>query len=215
LVEFIKIPTFGKQLLSHYLQIMLKATFSWIKSIAGALLILVVLKYTGLLGYVTQVSQSMVIKTGLLDASTDEKGKELFDYDFAIKNLSGEKFSFDQYKGKVVFLNLWATWCGPCKAEMPAIQKLYDEVGADDISFVMLSIDRDRDQHKVEKYAKDKAYTFPIFMPSGFLTDQLNVPSIPTTFIIDKYGKIVAKEVGTTNFNTPKFKKFLKELASK
>lgn len=176
---------------------------------------MVVLKYTGLLGYVTQASQSMVIKTGLLDASTDDKGKELFDYDFTIKNLSGEKFSFDQYKGKVVFLNLWATWCGPCKAEMPGIQKLYDEVGGDGISFVMLSIDRDRDQPKVEKYVKGKAFTFPIFMPSGFLTDQLNVPSIPTTFIIDKTGKIVTKEVGTTNFNTPKFKKFLKELAGK
>ncbi|NOS55487.1 MAG: TlpA family protein disulfide reductase, partial [Cyclobacteriaceae bacterium] len=57
-----------------------------------------------------------------------------------------------------------------------------------------------------------KGSTFPVYLPSGRLTEQLNVPSIPTTFVIGKDGRIVAKEVGTTNFNTDKFKKFLKQL---
>lgn len=192
---------------------MLKQALSWIKSIAGALLIVAVLKFTGLLASVTEVSQSVIMKSGMLDADTDAKGKEEFDYGFTVKNLKGEKFSFDRYKGKVVFLNLWATWCGPCRAEMAGIQKLHDEVSKDSVSFVMLSLDKD--QHKVEKYIKDKAFTFPVFLPSGYLTEQLNVPGIPTTFIIDKSGKIVAKEVGATNFNTAKFKKFLKELAGR
>jgi thiol-disulfide isomerase/thioredoxin len=192
---------------------MVKEALSWIKALASAVLVIIVLKYTGLLSYVTQATQTVAIETGLLDASTEIKEKETFDYDFSIKNLKGESLDFNQYKGKVVFLNLWATWCGPCKVEMPAIQKLYESVGSDSIAFVMLSIDRERDQHKVEKYIKDKAFTFPVFVKSGNLTDQLNVPAIPTTFIIGKNGKIASKEVGTTNFNTPKFKKYLRDLA--
>ncbi|MFM8911587.1 MAG: TlpA family protein disulfide reductase [Flammeovirgaceae bacterium] len=192
---------------------MAKEALSWIKALASAVLVIVVLKYTGLLSYVTQATQLVAIETGLLDASTDVKEKEVFNYDFTVKNLNGETLNFDQYQGKVVFLNLWATWCGPCKVEMPAIQKLYESVGSDSIAFVMLSIDRERDQHKVSKYIKDKGFTFPVFVKSGDLTSQLNVPAIPTTFIIGKNGKIASKEVGTTNFNTPKFKKFLKDLS--
>jgi thiol-disulfide isomerase/thioredoxin len=194
---------------------MLKRTLSWIKSIAGAFLIIAVLKFTGLLSSVTEVSQSVLMKSGLMDAETDAKGKEEFDYGFTVKNLKGEKFQFDQYKGKVIFLNLWATWCGPCRAEMSSIQKLYDGVGNDSIAFVMLSLDEDKNQYKVEKYVKDKAFTFPVFLPSGYLTEQLNVPGIPTTFIIDKKGKVISKEVGANNFDTPKFRKFMKELSRK
>jgi thiol-disulfide isomerase/thioredoxin len=176
------------------------------------LIILVVLKYTGLIGSLSYATQSAVMKTGLLDADAEANGAELFDYNFAVKDLRGNKFSFDKYKGKVVFLNLWATWCGPCRAEMAGIQKLYSTMSGDSISFVMLSLDKDRDKEKVVKYIKDKEFTFPVFLPSGYLSEQLNVPSIPTTFVIGKDGKIAMKEIGTTNFNTPKFKKFLEKL---
>jgi thiol-disulfide isomerase/thioredoxin len=184
-----------------------------LKTGLSLLLIVVVLKYTGLIGSLSYVTQSAVMKTGLLDADVITSNSESFDYNFTIKDLEGNKFSFEKYKGKVVFLNLWATWCGPCRAEMAGIQKLYAGMTGGNVSFVMLSIDRDKDKEKVVKYVKDKAFTFPVFLPSGYLSEQLNVPSIPTTFIIGKDGKIVAKEVGTTNFNTAKFKKFLERLA--
>jgi thiol-disulfide isomerase/thioredoxin len=147
-----------------------------------------------------------------LDAELDDTKSEIFNYNFTIKDLSGKRFSFEQYKGKVVFINLWATWCGPCRAEMAGIQKLYESVAADSISFIMLSLDRDADQEKVVKYVNTKGFSFPVYLPSGRLTEQLSVPSIPTTFVIGKDGKIVAKEVGTTNFNTDKFRKFLRQL---
>ncbi len=191
---------------------MVKESLSWVKALASAFLVMMVLKFTGMLGYVTQATQSAALQSGLLDASTEVKEKETFDYDFSISNLQGGLINFgQQYKGKVVFLNLWATWCGPCKVEMPSIQNLYESVGSDSIAFVMLSIDRD--QAKVEKYISDKGFTFPVFVKSGSLTNQLEVPSIPTTFIIGKTGKIVSKEVGTTNFGTPRFKKFLRDLS--
>jgi thiol-disulfide isomerase/thioredoxin len=175
-------------------------------------ILLVVLNYTGLIGSISSATQSAILKTGLLDAEVDVSRSEIFNYDFTIKDLAGNKFSFGQYKSKVVFVNLWATWCGPCRAEMAGIQKLYSSIASDSISFVMLSLDRDTDQEKVVKYVNTKGFTFPVYLPSGRLTEQLSVPSIPTTFVIGKNGRIVAKEVGTTNFNTDKFKKFLKQL---
>jgi thiol-disulfide isomerase/thioredoxin len=174
--------------------------------------LLVVLNYTGLIGSLSSATQSAILTTGLLDAEVDITGSEVFNYDFTIKDLSGKRFSFDQYKGKVVFINLWATWCGPCRSEMAGIQKLYSSIASDSIAFVMLSLDRDTDQEKVVKYVNTKGFTFPVYLPSGRLTQQLTVPSIPTTFVIGRDGKIAAKEVGTTNFNTDKFKKFLRQL---
>jgi thiol-disulfide isomerase/thioredoxin len=183
-------------------------------TILSAMAILFFLKITGLLGSFSGATQSVIMQTGLLDAEVEVKDSEAFDYNFTIKDLNGNNIHFEQFKGKVVFINLWATWCGPCKAEMANIHELYKAVPHDSISFVLLSLDKDQHKSKVVKYMSDKEFTFPAYMPVGNLSDQLNVPSIPTTFIINKAGKIVAKEVGTTNFNTKKFKNFLMGLAS-
>ncbi len=173
------------------------------------------LYFTGLLGHIASFSQSIVVSSGLMNADSDESMSEEFDFNFSIKDLENNNQSFDQFKGKVIFLNLWATWCGPCKAEMPSIQKLYDQLDHDKFKFVMLSIDRDRDFEKVKRYVADRAFTFPVYANQGHLTDQLSVPSIPTTFVISAEGKIVMKEVGMKNYDTQKFKKFLERLADK
>ena len=185
------------------------------KTVAGAVIILLILKFSGLLGSVSYVTQSAVLHTGLMNASAEETNtSEAFDYNFVIKDLAGNKINFDQYKGKVIFVNLWATWCSPCRAEMPGIQKLYNKVDHDKISFVMLSIDKDVNKEKVVKFINDRLFTFPAFMPSGYLSSQLNVPEIPTSFVISKDGKIVVKEIGMKNYDTAKFKKLLEKLAS-
>ena len=173
------------------------------------------MQVTGLMGTVSFFTQSAALHTGLLNADTDElAAPEKFDYNFAVKDLAGNKINFEKFKGKVIFINLWATWCGPCRAEMADIQNLYSKIKNDKIVFVMLSIDEDKNKTKVESYIRNKAFTFPVFMPSGYLSEQLNVPSIPTTFVISKDGKIIMKEVGTKNYNTDKFKKFLEEKAN-
>jgi thiol-disulfide isomerase/thioredoxin len=156
------------------------------------------------------------MKTGIMDASpgNDSGAAEVFDYNFQIKTLTGEAIDFNQFKGKVVFVNLWATWCGPCRFEMPSIQELYNGVDKDKIQFVMLSLDRNEDLPKIVKYVEKNKFTFPVFQPKGFLPSAFDVPSIPTTFIIDKNGKVVSKKVGTTNFNTKKFKNYLEGLAN-
>lgn len=195
----------------------IKEILKFLKPWAGAVVVVAVLHFTGLLSSISFLAQSAILQTGLMNASVELPDETIaFDYDFTIKDLNGNRVEFSQFKDKVIFLNLWATWCGPCRAEMPTIQKLYDKMKDDpNVQFVMLSLDKDNDLPKVVRYLKDKNYTFSGYMPSGYLTQQLNVPSIPTTFVISKKGNVVAKEVGTTNFNTDKFYKFLKAEADK
>lgn len=180
-----------------------------------AVIVLAVLQATGLLSSVSVFTQTALLKTGIRNASPEELRKpEPFDYNFTVRNTAGERIKFEEYKGKVVFLNIWATWCGPCRAEMPTIQGLFEKMDSTKVEFVMLSIDKDKDEPKVGAYIGKYKYTFPVYRPSGYLTAQLNVPSIPTTFIINKEGNVVGKEIGTTNFDTAKFRKFLEGLAA-
>jgi len=157
--------------------------------------------------------QSAVMHSGVIDASSaaDEK-TEPFDFNFELRDLKGNPVDFKTFKGKVVFLNLWATWCGPCRSEMPSIQKLYEVSDQNKIAFVMLSLDENRLEGKVKKYVEDKQFSFPVYMQSGQLTSQLNVDVIPTTFVINKKGAIASKEIGMKNYNTAKFKKFMEKL---
>lgn len=164
----------------------------------------------------SSVLQRAAIKTGVVDASLDGDTKtEQFDFDFQLLDPKGKPIDFKTFKGKVVFLNLWATWCGPCRSEMPSIQKLYDESDQNKIAFVMLSIDENRFEEKVKRYVQDKQFSFPVYMQFGRLTNQLDVDVIPTTFVIDKSGAIALKEIGMKNYNTAKFKNFLKALTEK
>jgi thiol-disulfide isomerase/thioredoxin len=192
---------------------MLKNILEWLKPLATAIIILALLQLTGLLSSVSTLTQAALLKTGLRNADVEVMRKsEAFDYNFVVRNKAGERVKFDQYKGKVIFLNLWATWCGPCRAEMPTIQTLYQKMDTTDVVFVILSIDRDQDEPKIASYLNKYKYTFPVFRPSGQLTSQLDIPSIPTTFIINKKGMVVSKEVGATNFDTARFRKFLLSL---
>jgi thiol-disulfide isomerase/thioredoxin len=182
----------------------------------GAAAILLILRYTGLLAGITDVTHRAVLQTGAMDFTPEADARgEVFDYNFSVKDLQGNAVDFNQFKGKVVFLNLWATWCGPCRAEMPSIHNLYNAVKDNDkIVFVMLSLDREDQQGKVVSYVNDKNFTFPVYMVSGGVNAQLQeVSSIPTTFVLSPDGKVASKRVGTANYDTPKFQQFLKELA--
>jgi thiol-disulfide isomerase/thioredoxin len=194
----------------------MKKIFEFVKPLVLMLILIGFLQITGLWGSVSASAQMLVLKTGIFNAdAVAEKSPANFDYNFTIKDLQGNAVSFDQYKGKVVFINLWATWCGPCKAEMPGIQKLAEKLKDEPIAFVMLSVDKEVALPKVTAYLEKNEYTFPVFMRQGNLTEQLQVPSIPTTFIVSKEGKILVKEVGTRNYNTKKMVNFLIDQTTK
>jgi len=192
---------------------MLKTVIQWVKPIITAFIVIALLQVTGLMSSVSSFTQSALLKTGIRNASTKPlRNPEPFDFNFTVRTLDGQRIKFEEFKGKVILLNLWATWCGPCRAEMPTIQRLYQKVDTADVKFVILSVDKDKDEPKITSYLERNKYTFPVYRPSGYLTSQLDVPGIPTTLIIDKEGKIVGKEVGATNFDTEKFRKFLQSL---
>jgi thiol-disulfide isomerase/thioredoxin len=193
----------------------MKKTVQFFKPFLIAALLIVLLRVSGLMSGLSYYAQSAMLVTGFRDARDEVMRKpEPFDFNFVVRNQSGERIKFSDYKGKVIFLNIWATWCGPCRAEMPTIEQLYQVAASDSIVFVLLSIDKSENESRVVKYIEKYKYTFPVYRPSGYLTEQLNIPSIPTTFIISKDGNIVSKEVGATDFNTARFRKFLDKLAA-
>ena len=186
---------------------LLRALRPW----ATFLVIFLILRYTGALSGLSALSSTALIKTGAMNIDLeDTKFEGSFDYNFTIKDLEGNKVDFNQFKGKVVFLNLWATWCGPCVAEMPSIESLYGKMDKDKVAFVILNwLEEPR---KVSKFIQAKKFTFPVYVMYKDVPEQLIVPSIPTTFIIGPDGKMATKKVGTANYDTEKFKTFLEEL---
>ncbi|MBS1682956.1 MAG: TlpA family protein disulfide reductase [Bacteroidetes bacterium] len=180
--------------------------------IISLILIVLVLFVPGIRNFATSYIQSVVLAVGLVNPSNVEEDNGVFDYNVDVKNLSGREFNLKQFQGKIIFLNIWATWCGPCRAEMPSIQKLFDSVDHDKIVFLMLSADDPKHFSKVKTYISDQGYTFPVVVPSGNLPSQLQVPVIPTTFVIDQKGVIVKKESGMRNYASKKFRNFLLKL---
>ena len=179
------------------------------KSVLPIVLVIIGLKITGQLANVVSFGQSAVLKTGLLNAGTESDEEEVFDFGFTAYSPSGERLRPESLQNKVIFLNIWATWCGPCRSEMPTIQSLYNSVDKTNIVFVMLAVDRVNSDQKVKQYIETNQYTFPVYILKGEPTTQIRVPIIPTTYIISKEGKILRKEVGMKNYDTEKFRNFL------
>lgn len=133
---------------------------------------------------------------------------------FELADLQGNTVPFESLRGKVVFMNVWATWCPPCIAEMPGIQKLYNSVDTSKIAFVMLSVD-EGGQEKVKKFIDRKGYTFPVYTPLSVIPAAFQSSAIPTTFILSPEGTLVARQEGMANYNTDKMRDFLGSLMVK
>jgi thiol-disulfide isomerase/thioredoxin len=191
-----------------------KKIFQIAKPWITIIMVFVVLRYSGLLSGLSFVANQALVQSGVMDI--DPEGNvtvQNFKYDFTIRDLNDKVIDVSTFKGKVIFLNMWATWCGPCRAEMPSIQQVYDSVDHEKIAFIMLSLDVAENQTKVAGYVRDKSFTFPVYQPASALPNQLQVPTIPTTFVIGKDGKVKMKKSGTANYATEGFIKFLKDLS--
>ncbi len=175
--------------------------------------VMMFLRYTGLLSGISYLTGAALMHTGAFDAKMDEPAvARKFNYNFKIRDLQGTLRAADSFRNKILFLNIWATWCGPCRMEMPSIQNLYNQMDSTKVAFIMLSVDRPQDLQKVQSYIADKAFTFPVYVPAGTLPNLLQVTSIPTTFIIAPDGKVVSSESGAANYDTPEFRKFLESI---
>ncbi len=127
--------------------------------------------------------------------------------DFKVKDANGKIVNLQDFKGKTVFVNLWATWCGPCRREMPSIESLSKKLAGKKVEFVMLSLDDDFT--KALNYSKSSNLTLPMYYPAANLPPLFNVDGIPATFIFDKKGELIHNIQGSINYDTEEFVKML------
>jgi thiol-disulfide isomerase/thioredoxin len=128
-----------------------------------------------------------------------------------LKNASGTVLDLGDLKGKVVFLNFWATWCPPCLAEMPSVNKLYQQF-KDDKEVVFILVDADSDFGKAQKYMDRKGYQLPVFAAASSIPESLFSGALPTTIVFDKKGRVSYHESGAANYANTKFIEFIKKL---
>ena len=123
--------------------------------------------------------------------------------DFKLKTLDGKEFSLSDLKGKKVFLNFWATWCPPCKAEMPEIEKLYQETKDSDL--VIVAVEIGEPLSTVKSFIDSNNYSFKVLLDSNqSVASKYNIASIPTSYFIDVQGNIISKNEGGMNINQMK-----------
>jgi thiol-disulfide isomerase/thioredoxin len=116
----------------------------------------------------------------------------------------GRPVSLDALKGKVVFINFWASWCPPCLAEMPSLNGLYKKF-KDNERIVFLFINEDEDLVKAQRLLKKKGYQIPLMTRTGAVSEALFSGTLPTTIVLDKTGQIVFKEEGLADYDNDKF----------
>ncbi|MDR1637069.1 MAG: TlpA family protein disulfide reductase, partial [Treponema sp.] len=114
----------------------------------------------------------------------------------------GKSVTLSRLKGKVVFLNFWATWCGPCRVEMPGMEALHRRYREEGLEFVAVDIMENAVQ--VRDFMKNNGYTFPAFLdPGGSVSNSYGIQAVPTTYILDRDGKIIFFALGARNWDTP------------
>jgi len=181
----------------------------------SGLLILIILfiRYTDQGTVVQGWLQQAVLATGLFQADITyaENNVVPASYDLSLVTLDGKPESLESFRGKTIFMNLWATWCAPCLAEMPYIEGLYHDVKDEDIAIVTISTD---DEIEVaRKFIEAKGYTFPVYRIVGRMPDVYASRSIPTTYVISPEGKMATVHFGMANYNTRGFKSFLRDMS--
>lgn len=168
------------------------------------------LYFTGLLPVVVGGLQSILLSTGLIKPKIEvpDLTDKQFDYRGKFLTFDGKQINLEDYRGKTLFINLWASWCAPCRAEMPHISELYKSLQHErGLEFLMIGIDHDI--KKSQKFLEGKSWAFPTAHASFGLNQSLQSESIPTTLVVNPAGKIVFYQEGMSNFNTDEFREFL------
>jgi thiol-disulfide isomerase/thioredoxin len=131
--------------------------------------------------------------------------------DFELQDLSGATRRLSDFRGKVVFLNFWATWCGPCRFEMPSMEKLYQRLKAKGLEIVAVNLQEDRSS--VQRFVNENGLSFPVLLDTaGRIGATYGARSIPTTYIVDREGFVIAGTIGTREWDTEEYIRFFEKL---
>ena len=164
----------------------------------------------------------VVLLAGALGAATHFLGDELFPVsvgstapDFKATTLDGTRRvkTLADYRGKVILLNVWATWCEPCRVEMPSIEKLHRELGPEGLAVVAVSVDDPGTEDHIREFAKELGLTFEILHdPSQVTKANYQVTGFPETFIIGREGTIRKKIIGASDWSSEGNRRLIREL---
>ena len=216
-LPFIIIALFYDRLFEHLDK--LKLHMDKIQKVGGALLIItglvmalggtdsIISQIKGIGEIETEISQDIEeysasspenedIISGETEETEDEEEEKIPAPDFTLVDQYGEIHTLSDYKGKVVFLNFWATWCPPCRMEIPFIEEIYNENNLNSEDVVILGVagpnlGREGDMAHIVKFLEDEGYTFPVvFDEEGQVLAKYYIQSFPSTFIIDKEGNV-------------------------
>ncbi len=150
-------------------------------------------------------------------SSFDLAGKPRFNKgvkapNFTLPDLDGKMVSLTDYRGRVVLLNIWATWCAPCVKEMPSMEKLYQELKDEKFVILAASID-ESGADVVRPFMKNHKLSFPALIDSaGTLNDLYRISGVPESFIIDKQGRILEEIIGPRDWAAPKALQYFRSL---
>ena len=184
-----------------------------IKKIGGSILILsgVIMFINGSFGVYKHLNDSNNSNSNSQSIDRENKDEKIMSIDFTLYDQNGKEHKLSDYKGKTVFLNFWATWCPPCKEEMPYIEQLYKEYNKNNKDVVILGVaspnlDREGSKEDIIEFLQQEKYTFPVVMDNnGELAYQYGISAYPTTFIIDKEGYITQYVPGAMDKQTMKY----------
>ncbi|MDR2518407.1 MAG: TlpA family protein disulfide reductase [Spirochaetaceae bacterium] len=148
---------------------------------------------------VPQEIRAAFAKAGL---STLSKPVPLLDFSLPLLDGSGAKTTLSGFKGKVVFLNFWATWCPPCREEMPSMEALYQRFKGSGLE--MLAVDIQEDSKQVGAFTRQFKLTFPVALDTSYsVSARYGIRGIPATFIIDRGGFVILTAVGGVDWSSP------------
>ena len=134
---------------------------------------------------------------------------------FDLQDLAGATHSLDSYRGAVVFLNFWATWCGPCRVEMPALQALHERL-ATATDFAMIAVNLQEDAGQVQRFVAEMELSFQILLDSsGEIAATYGARTLPMSYLIDKDGSILARIIGIRSWDEPEFEQLFRTLAGR
>lgn len=181
-----------------------------IKKIGGTIIII-----SGIVmflnGFSSTLNNANTINNSIINNQNTQESSTLKAIDFVLYDQYGNEHKLSDYKGKTVFLNFWATWCPPCKEEMPYIEDIYKEYNLNKDEVIILGIaspnlGKEGSKEDIMSFLKDNNYTFPVvFDDGGELVYQYGINAFPSTFIIDKNGYVVQYVPGAMDKSTMKY----------
>lgn len=157
-------------------------------------------------GFAANVTTEEILRIGLQPL---KEGTEMVD--FELQDLSGSTRRLSDFKGKVVFLNFWATWCGPCRFEMPSMERLYRSLKSKGLEIVAVNLQEDR--KSVQRFVDEYGLSFPVLLDTtGRIGAAYGARSIPTTYVVDRDGFVIAGTIGTREWDTEEYIRFFEKL---